>query len=113
MGDRQRHERFQELRRRELAGALSPEEHDELARLVQELEQQEATYLSPATERLRREYEEMLAENRALEALANRKEALIQHLDSVLAKTRAERTAIAEEEARLLSRRAAGNRVGV
>lgn len=113
MWDQQRRERFQELRRRELAGALSPEEQGELALLVHELEQQEAAYLGPATERLRREYEVMLAETQALEALAHRKEALIQDLESVLAKTQAERTAIAEEEARLLNRRGAGDRAGV
>ena len=41
MGDQQKHERFQDLRERQLAGALSPEEQDELASMVQELEQQE------------------------------------------------------------------------
>jgi hypothetical protein len=113
MWDRKKHERFQELRQRQLAGVLSAEQQDELASMVQELEQQEAAYLSPATQRLRQEYEAMLAENQALEALVRRKEALVQHLEGVLANIRAERTAIAEEEARLLSRKAAGHRVGV
>jgi hypothetical protein len=73
MWDEQKSARFQELRRREEQGGLTEPEQAELARLIQELEDEEAAYLGPATERLRKECEAVEAETRALEALVQRK----------------------------------------
>src|SRR5207245_1296952 len=55
MGNGQRSSRFQELRQRQREGVLTEAEQAELKLLVQELEAAEATYLTPATERLRQQ----------------------------------------------------------
>lgn len=112
MLDPAKRERFQELRRREDEGALAPEEHGELSTLIQEIEDAEAAYLEPATERLARECEILQAQNRELEALVRRKEALRARLESTLANAQAERQAIDEEAARILGKRPRAETVG-
>jgi cell division protein FtsB len=102
MWDQAKRNRFQDLRRRELEGALPPAEREELVGLVAELEAEEAAYLSPATERLRREREQLDAQNRALSELIRRKEALATRLQRVLLETQAERQAIEQEARRIL-----------
>ena len=85
MWDDQKRQRFELLRQRENAGVLADIERSELESLVQELQSAEATYLAPATERLREERHELDTQNRTLEALARRREALAGHLREVLA----------------------------
>jgi hypothetical protein len=95
--------RVQQLRQRQGEGVLTEAEQAELALLVQELEAAEATYLTPATERLRQERETVEAQNRTLEVLAHRKELLVQRLRAFLAEAQAERLAIESEVAAALA----------
>ena len=95
MWTQQERERFQQLRQRE--AVLTEAEREELALLIQELEDAEAVSLAPATERLRQERETIEAKNRKLEALARREEALARRLKDFLAETQAERSAIKGE----------------
>jgi hypothetical protein len=60
--------------------------------MVEELENMEAAYLQPATERLRQEQEQLEAETCALEALIRRKEALAGRVKA-LVESQAERQA--------------------
>jgi hypothetical protein len=99
--------RFRELRRREDEGALSPEEQEELSLLIQEIEEAEAVYLGPATERLRRESEAIERQNKALRAFLSRAEALATQLESVVTRLETERQALDDERARLASQSAA------
>ena len=103
MGNGQRSSRFQELRQRQREGVLTEAEQAELKLLVQELEAAEATYLTPATERLRQQRGTLETQNRALEALALRKEALVLRLRDFLAEAQAERRAIEGELAAVLA----------
>jgi hypothetical protein len=112
MLDSPKRERFGELRRKEDAGALTPEERDELSDLIQEIEDAEAVYLDPATERLARECETLEAQNRELEALLGRKQALRVRLETMLADAEAERRQIAEEVSRILGRQPDAKTVG-
>jgi hypothetical protein len=102
MWDDQTRARFQELRRRELAGMLTAADQAELARLAQELEDAEAAYLGPATERLRMERERLETQNRVLQSLVERKQALCDRLRVVLAEAATERHGIETELAHVL-----------
>ena len=102
MWDEQKRRRFELLRQRESASVIADAERSELESLVEELQSAEATYLTPATERLREERQELDTQNRALEALARRRETLARHLRDVLAEAQAERRAIQGELAALL-----------
>ena len=94
--------RFQQLRQRQGKSALTEAEQAELALLMQELEAAEAGYLTPATERLRQERETLETQNRTLEVLALRKEALVRRLRDFLAEAQTERRAINGELAAVL-----------
>src|SRR5207253_7093018 len=78
-------------------------EQTELALLIQELEAAEAGYLTPATERLRRERGVLEGQNRTLEGLALRKESLVRRLRDFLAEAGDERRAIESELAAVLA----------
>lgn len=84
MWDKQKRERFQFLRQRELDGALTLAEQTELLQMVQEIEHVEAASLRPATERLHDERQEIETQNRALGALMQRKEAFVTRPHSLL-----------------------------
>jgi hypothetical protein len=101
MWDNQKRQRLQELRQPDRQ--LNAAEQTELATLVQELEAAEAAYLKTATERLRQENERTEKQNRDLERLIQRKEALAQRLNNVLAEARVERRAIENELASVLA----------
>jgi hypothetical protein len=103
MWDASKSKRFQELRRREDAGTLTPAEVAELTGLIQVIDDMEAAYLGPATERLRREHEAIEVQNQALLAFLSRGEAVVTQLESVLAKLEAERQALDEERARVVT----------
>ena len=93
MWDEQKGVRFQQLRRRQDEQRLSEAEQTELARLTQELEAAEGAYLGPATERLRQEREKIELQNRGLEKLVRRKEALVLRLRNFLTEAQSERRA--------------------
>ena len=103
MWDEQKHSRFQELRQRQQEAVLTEAEAAELDLLVQELEGQEAAYLTPATERLRRERQALETQNRALEILARRKEGLLHRLRDFLAEAQDERRKIEKALAAVLT----------
>ncbi len=75
MWDEQKRERFQTLRQRELDDTLTEAEQAELSQMIQEIEDAEAAYLRPATERLRCERERIEEQNRELQGLVQREEA--------------------------------------
>jgi hypothetical protein len=77
MWDEAKRQRFRDLRRRELEGALSEAQQRELACLTQELDDLEAAYLAPAIERLQQE-------NTRLQAEAERLTEQRQHLPELL-----------------------------
>lgn len=97
MWEEQKSHRFQQLRQRQQESGLNEAEQDELALLVKELEAAEAAYLAPATQQLRQERETLDDQNRGLENLIRRKEALVRRLHDFLAETQAERRAIERE----------------
>jgi hypothetical protein len=103
MWEQSKRDRFQWLRDREEAGTLHDTEKQELQGLIQEIEDAEAEYLAPATERMSQERKTIEAQNQALEALATRKEALLARLKAVVEEVNAERQAIDEEVARILA----------
>ena len=103
MWEEQKRFRFQQLHQRQRESVLTEAEQAELALLVQELEAAEATYLTPATERLRQQRGTLETQNRALEVLALRKEALVLRLRDFLAEARAERRVIECELAAVLA----------
>ncbi len=103
MWDEQKRSRFEQLRQHRETSVRPEAEQAELALLTQELEAAEAGYLTPATERLRQEREALESQNRALETLARRKQALVQRLHDFLAETQAERRAIDGELAAVLA----------
>jgi hypothetical protein len=84
MWEKQKESRFQQLREREVMGALTQAEQGELASLFEELNAIEAASLAPATDRLRQERETVEAQNRTLEILAQRKEILVRRLRDFL-----------------------------
>jgi hypothetical protein len=86
--------RFQQLRQGKRDGVLAETEQAELALLEQELEEEADPYLIPATEVLRKERVALEAQNRTLESLTVRKEALVRRLREFLAESQAERNAI-------------------
>ena len=103
MWDEHKRFRFAQLRQQQGMDVLTETERAELALLAQELEAAEAGYLTPATERLRQERQALEVQNSALEALAHRKQALVQRLRDFLAETQAERRAIDGEVAAVLA----------
>lgn len=102
MWDKHTSDRFQQLRRQEQDGHLTDDERQELSDLVDRLEAMEATYLEPATERLRRERERLEAQNVALMAIAHRKEELARRLQIAVEEARSEQQAIDDELTRIL-----------
>jgi hypothetical protein len=103
MWEEQKRSRFQQLRQRQRDGVLPKAEQAELALLVQELEAAEASYLTSATKELRQERQILETENRTLEGLARRKEALVKRLRDFLAEASAERRAIESQLAAILT----------
>jgi hypothetical protein len=94
--------RFRELRQRQQEATLTSDERSEMASLVREIENTEEAYLASAAARMRLERESLEAQNRALEMLAERKQALVSHIRGVLAQAESERQAIASEIASVL-----------
>ena len=103
MWNEEQQQRFQALRTRERQQALNPMEQAELARMIQELEAEEAAYLRPATERIRQESLRLEEQNKALQVLVRRKERLARRLEHVLVLSASEREKINSEVTAILS----------
>jgi len=89
MWDNAKRQRYNLLRHREWEGGLSTEEQTELAAMIQEISNLEATYLQPATERLQQEtaqlhveLERTIERKRRLDGLIRRKEALLARVNA-------------------------------
>lgn len=103
MWNEEQKQRFQVLRTRERQDELTASEQGELARMIQELEEEEAAYLRPATQRLEQRNLDMVAQNAALKTLIEREKRLNQYLQRVLKKADNERHAISTELASILA----------
>ncbi|MCI0683381.1 MAG: hypothetical protein L0Y71_14855 [Gemmataceae bacterium] len=107
MWNDQKRQRFEEMR--QPSRQLDAVEQAELASLLQELETAESAYLQPATERLRLRNELTETQNRELERLIQRKEALALRVNQVLTEARIERQAIDNDVATVLAAREGSN----
>ena len=92
MWDETKQKRLNKLRRREKEGVLTHEEHDELERLLHELEQEEWDALRPALGHLHEEQMQLQEElgrfrlqNTLLSALAERQDYLLKRAQAQLA----------------------------
>jgi predicted nucleic acid-binding Zn-ribbon protein len=101
MWDHAKRQRYNLLRQREWEGGLTAEEQTELAAMIQEICDLEATYLQPATEQLqqesaqlRAELEHMLERKHRLEGLIRRKEALLARVNAFVTEVEAEQEAL-------------------
>jgi ATPase subunit of ABC transporter with duplicated ATPase domains len=103
MWDEGKRARFQALRQGEDEGTLTQPEQAELAVLIQEVESDEMATLQASARREEAECLRLEAQNAALEALIRREERVLSRLKRVLAEANAERHAIEEEKARILS----------
>lgn len=103
MRNKQQSERFRMLRDREQRNTLTEAERRELTLLVKERDEAEIASLSPAIERMQNERLRINAQNRALKALARRRERLVKRLERFLADTQAERQAIETELTHVLN----------
>jgi len=104
----QQRRRFRTLQTKEDDSTLSLSEQTELQAFVQLIEEKEAGYLRPATERLRQERLLLEEQNGALEALVHRKERLAKRLERVLALSISEREKINAQVAAILDAKMAG-----
>lgn len=96
-------QRFQELRTRERQKNLNETEKAELARMIEELEAEEAATLRPANQRLEQQNLQLAAQNAALKNLVEREKRLQRYLQKALQKADSEREAIAAELEHILS----------
>jgi hypothetical protein len=103
MWDDQKRARFQQLRQRQREGMLQVTDQAELAALERELQAAETSYLTPATERLRQDRVSLETQNRTLENLTLRKDALVRRLRDFLAEALAERNAIDRQLAEVVA----------
>ncbi len=77
-------QRFQMLRTREQLQELSGEETVELSSMVHDLEEDEASYLRPTTQRLALRNQQIAGQNDALQTLVEREKRLNPYLLQVL-----------------------------
>jgi hypothetical protein len=89
--------RFRTLRQQEIEGTLTESEQAELAQMIAELEAEEASYLKPATQRIREERLHLQSQNAALKSVIKRQERLARRLERTLATLRSERQQIERE----------------
>lgn len=94
MWDEAKQQRFQQLRQRDLDSLLSENERAELAALIQEMDDDEATYLGPADERLHSERQRLEAQNRSLQRVVERRATLAARLRTILDDVTRERNQI-------------------
>ncbi len=96
-------QRFQELRNRELRQELTTPEKTELARMIHELEAEEAAYLRPANQRLDAKIRRTQEQNRILKNLARRQQTIIRRMERLLADSQKEQQSIDREVKRVLA----------
>jgi hypothetical protein len=101
MWEERKRKRYSELR--EPGRHLNDSETSELAALMRELEEAEATVLKPATDRIREENDRRENRIREIDGLVKRKDALVHRLEIVLAEAQAEERAIERELAAALA----------
>ncbi|GAC1310566.1 MAG: hypothetical protein NVSMB27_47500 [Ktedonobacteraceae bacterium] len=102
MWDEEQKQRFQTLRTRQRTDELNEAEQAELARMIRDLEEEEAAYLRPATQRLEESNRQKTAQNAALKTLVEREKRLNRYLRKVLQKVDNERQAISTELAKIM-----------
>lgn len=95
-------QRFRTLQQKEDTDTLSPTEQAELQAFVQFIEDEEARYLRPATQRIKERNLQLAAQNAALKTLVEREKRLNGYLQRVLRKVDNERQSIATELASIL-----------
>jgi hypothetical protein len=93
---------FEELRTKEMAGDLPPEENARLKQLTDLVVADEAAQLALATEALRRRRNYILVQTRSLRKLERGQLALARQLERFLDHVRSERESISEERASIL-----------
>ena len=96
-------QRFRALQNGDENGALSAEEQAELQAFVQLIEDKEAVYLHPATEHIQQERLQIEERNRALLALIQQKEQLVQRMERMLASSKSEQEKITEHLTAILN----------
>jgi hypothetical protein len=104
MWDVSKSQRFQYLRGRELDGELTEAEQAELAGLIRELEDLEASRLAPALERLRQENVGLELEASRLAQQERELTELLRQKEAYLARARAMVTELESERVDLLAR---------
>lgn len=102
-------QRFRALQNAEDNGTLSVSDQAELQAFVQLIEDKEAAYLRPATERIRQERLRLQEQNQELQILLRRKERLERRLERMLALSAAEREKINAQVAAILNATAVGS----
>src|SRR2546423_1448542 len=100
--DEQR-QHFQSLRTRERQQKLTDAEKVELARFIQELEEEESSYLRPANQRLDERIRRTQEQNRVLRTLVRRQRSLIRRMERLLADSQTEQQSINNEVQRILA----------
>ena len=95
-------QRFQALRTRDRQKELTIPEQAELARMIQELEEEEAAYLRPANQRLDEKIRRTQEQNRILKSLVRRQQTLIRRMERLLADSQQEQQSINKEVQRIL-----------
>jgi hypothetical protein len=103
MWDADKRSRFAYLREKEEDQSLNAAEQAELTAMMEEIESAELAYLGPAMQRLEAECAQVETQNAALQDLIQRKQALIQRLEQILAEANAEEDAIQKELGRILT----------
>lgn len=103
MWNEQQKQRFQVLRTRDLQNQLTAEEQTELARMIEELEEEEAAYLRPANQRLDAKIHRTQEQNRILKSLIRRQQTLIRRMERLLASSQQEQQLIDREVQRILA----------
>jgi hypothetical protein len=96
-------QRFQALRTRERQQELTAPEKAELARMIQELEEEEAVYLRPANQRLDAKIRRTQEQNRILKTLSRRQQTIIRRMERLLAVSQQEQQSIDREVQRILA----------
>jgi hypothetical protein len=101
MWDETKRQRYNQLRGHEWEGTLTAEEKAELAAMMQEICDMEATYLQPATERLQQdtaqqriELEQVVERNGQLEGLIHRKDTLLSRINTFIVEVTTEQAVL-------------------
>lgn len=102
MWNEEQSRRFQELRAGDRATTLTEAEQNELARMIRELEEEEAIYLRPATKRLEQKTRQTQIQNRILKTLVRRQQNLVNRMKRLLEESEKEQQAIDAELQKVL-----------